>query len=155
MALKSSVNKLRQLKTSFASGELDPLMNMRSDTGAYANGAKQLKNLNILPQGGVERRAGTKLLTGLTGDARLIAFDFDDNEQYIVAFGHQRADIWYLETNTIVASITSAPWTSSIIYQLNIAQSGDTMIVCHPSMATQIVKRTSLTAFNTSRPELI
>ena len=56
MALKSSVNKLRQLKTSFASGELDPLMNMRSDTGAYANGAKQLKNLNILPQGGVEEQ---------------------------------------------------------------------------------------------------
>jgi len=150
LALKSSVNKLRQLKTSFASGELDPLMNMRSDTGAYANGAKQLKNLNILPQGGVERRAGTKLLTALTGDARLIAFDFDDNEQYIIAFGHQRADVWYLETNAIVASITSAPWTSSIIYQLNIAQSGDTMIVCHPTMTTQIIKRTSLTAFNTS-----
>ena len=48
MALKSSVNKLRQIKTSFASGELDPLMNFRSDTSAYSNGAKQLKNMNIV-----------------------------------------------------------------------------------------------------------
>ena len=35
--------------------------------------------------------------------ARLIAFDFDDNEQYIIAFGHQRLDVYYLETNSIVA----------------------------------------------------
>ena len=150
MALKSSVNKLRQLKTSFASGELDPLMSMRSDTTAYTNGAKRLRNMNILPQGGCERRAGTKLLTALSGNARLVAFDFDDNEQYIVAFGHTRADIYYLETDTVVASLTSCPWTTTNIFELNISQSGDTMIVCHPTMATQVLARTSLTAFNTS-----
>ena len=150
MALKSSVNKLRQLKTSFASGELDPLMNMRSDTSAYANGAKQLKNLNIFPQGGAYRRAGTKRLQSLTGNARLISFDFDDNEQYIVAFGHTRADIYYLETDAIVATITGCSWTSSTIFQLRIAQSGDSMIICHPDMATQILLRTGLTTFTVS-----
>ena len=153
MALKSSVNKLRQHKTSFASGELDPLMNMRSDVAAYANGAKQLKNLNILPQGGVYRRAGTKRLVGLTGNARLIAFDFDDNEQYIIAFGHQRLDVYYLETNSIVASVTSCPWTTSTIFQLNVAQSGDSMIVCHPDMITQVLLRTGLTTFTVSNYE--
>jgi len=153
LALKSSVNKLRQHKTSFASGELDPLMNMRSDVAAYANGAKQLKNLNILPQGGVYRRAGTKRLVGLTGNARLIAFDFDDNEQYIIAFGHQRLDVYYLETNAIVASVTSCPWTTSTIFQLNVAQSGDTMIICHPDMITQVLLRTGLTTFTVSNYE--
>ena len=153
MALKSSVNKLRQIKTSFASGELDPLMNFRSDTSAYSNGAKQLKNMNILPQGGVYRRAGTKRLASLTGNARLVAFDFDDNEQYIVAFGHQRADIYYCETDTIVASITSCDWTTSTIFKLNIAQSGDTMIICYPTMRTQVLTRTSLTTFTVSNFE--
>ena len=32
---------LRQLKTTFQAGELDPLMNMRSDVNAYTNGAKK------------------------------------------------------------------------------------------------------------------
>tara|TARA_B100000686_G_scaffold27460_1_gene27046 strand:- start:24859 stop:27375 length:2517 start_codon:yes stop_codon:yes gene_type:complete len=150
VALKSSVNKLRQHKTSFASGELDPLMTMRSDTTAYDNGAKQLKNVNIFPQGGVYRRPGTKRLVALNGDARLVAFDFDDNEQYIVAFGHQRVDIYYCETNAIVASITGCDWTSSTIYKLNIAQSGDTMIICYPTMATQVLTRTGLTTFTVS-----
>ena len=47
-----SRNILRQLKTTFQSGELDPLMNLRSDTTAYANGAKQMQNVALFSQGG-------------------------------------------------------------------------------------------------------
>ena len=97
MALKGSVNKLRQLKTSFSNGELDPLMAMRGDVSAYANGAKKLRNVGLYTQGGVYRRPGTKRYATLTQNARLVAFDFDDNEQYIIAFSDQRIDIYYLE----------------------------------------------------------
>ena len=125
-------------------------MNMRGDVGAYANGAKKLRNVGLFTQGGVYRRPGTKRYATLTQNARLVAFDFDDNEQYIIAFSHQRLDIYYLENDSYVGNITSCPWTTSNIFELSIAQAGDTMIVCHPTMATQVISRTALTTFTRS-----
>ena len=142
-----SRNILRQLKTTFQSGELDPLMNLRSDTTAYANGAKQMQNVALFSQGGFKRRNGTKRYASLSGNARLVGFDFDDNEQYIMAFGNTRVDIYYLETNALAQSITSCPWTTSILFEMQFSQAGDTMIVTHPSMATQKILRTGLTSF--------
>ena len=72
---------LRQLKTTFQAGELDPLMIMRSDVNAYANGAKQMQNVSLFSQGGVKRRNGTKRYASLSGNARGVGYDFDDNEQ--------------------------------------------------------------------------
>ena len=141
---------LRQLKTTFQAGELDPLMNMRSDVNAYVNGAKKMQNVALFSQGGFKRRNGTKRYASLTGDARLVGFDFDDNEQYIMAFGNQRVDIYYLETNALAQSITGCPWTTSILYEMQFSQAGDTMIVTHPSMATQKIFRTGLTTFTRS-----
>ena len=138
---------LRQLKTTFQAGELDPLMNLRSDVNAYANGAKQMQNVALFSQGGFKRRNGTKRYASLTGNARLVGFDFDDNEQYIMAFGNQRVDIYYLETDALAQSITSCPWTTSILFDMQFSQAGDTMIVTHPSMATQKILRTGLTSF--------
>ncbi len=138
---------LRQLKTTFQAGELDPLMNMRSDVNAYANGAKEMQNVALFSQGGFKRRNGTKRYASLPGNARLIGFDFDDNEQYIMAFSNERVDIYYLETNALAQSITGCPWTTSILFDIQFSQAGDTMIITHPSMATQKILRTGLTTF--------
>ena len=70
---------LRQLKTTFQAGELDPMMNLRSDTTAYTNGAKKMQNVSLFSQGGFKRRNGTKRYASLPGNARLVGFDFDDN----------------------------------------------------------------------------
>ena len=141
---------LRQLKTTFQAGELDPLMNMRSDVNAYINGAKNMQNVSLFSQGGFKRRNGTKRYASLTGDARLIGFDFDDNEQYIMAFGNERVDIYYLGDDSLAQSLTSAPWTSAILNEMQFSQAGDTMIVTHPALATQQITRTSLTSFTRS-----
>nr|BAR17513.1 protein of unknown function [uncultured Mediterranean phage uvMED] len=141
---------LRQLKTTFQSGELDPLMNLRSDTTAYANGAKKMQNVSLFSQGGFKRRNGTKRYASLPGNARLVGFDFDDNEQYICAFSNNRVDIYYLSNDSLTQTITSCPWTTSILFEMQFTQAGDTMIITHPSMATQVITRTSLTAFSRS-----
>ena len=141
---------LRQLKTTFQAGELDPLMNLRSDVNAYANGAKQMQNVALFSQGGFKRRNGTKRYASLSGNARLVGFDFDDNEQYIMAFGNQRVDIYYLETNALAQSITSCPWTTSILFEMQFSQAGDTMIITHPTMPIQKILRTGLTSFTRS-----
>ena len=45
-------------QTSFASGELSPLLKGRTDLDQYYQGAQQAEGVVIVPQGGVKRRPG-------------------------------------------------------------------------------------------------
>ena len=45
-------------QTSFASGELSPLLKGRTDLEQYYKGAQQAEGVVIVPQGGVKRRPG-------------------------------------------------------------------------------------------------
>lgn len=63
---------IQQLQTNFSSGELDPLMMFRVDTGAYQNGARSLRNGLLLSTGGVARRPGTLHLALLEGRSRIL-----------------------------------------------------------------------------------
>ena len=49
-------------QTSFASGELSPLLMGRTDLDQYYRGAQDAENVVIVPQGGVKRRPGTKFI---------------------------------------------------------------------------------------------
>ena len=64
--------KQRLVQSSFTSGELDPLMAFRADTGAYANGAAQLRNALIYATGGVSRRPGLEDFASLVGQSRIV-----------------------------------------------------------------------------------
>jgi len=140
---------MKLVQTNFSSGEIGPLMDMRHDAGAYANGARRLRNVSILNQGGVSRRPGTEHMATLNGRARLIPFEFSSTEQYIFAFGNTRLDI-YSASGTLIQSITGCPWTSSILFSMTYSQAADVMIICSPQMATQIIRRTSASTFTRS-----
>jgi hypothetical protein len=50
------------MQTSFASGELSPLLMGRTDLDQYYKGAQTAENVVIVPQGGVKRRPGTQFI---------------------------------------------------------------------------------------------
>lgn len=50
--------RLKTFQTNFTSGELDDFLLARVDTRQYFNGARRLRNVLIVPQGGVFRRFG-------------------------------------------------------------------------------------------------
>ena len=52
--------KSQNLQTSFASGELSPLLLGRTDLEQYYKGAQTAEGVVIVPQGGVKRRPGTE-----------------------------------------------------------------------------------------------
>ena len=52
-------------QTSFASGELSPLLKGRTDLDQYYKGAQTAENVVIVPQGGVKRRPGTQFIEGI------------------------------------------------------------------------------------------
>lgn len=53
---------LRTIQTNFTSGELDPRLKGRIDIKHYYNGGERVRNVNILPQGGVKRRPGLEYI---------------------------------------------------------------------------------------------
>jgi hypothetical protein len=61
-------------QTSFASGELSPLLKGRTDLDQYYQGAQQAEGVVIVPQGGVKRRPGTQFIdVALRGNTRQTA----------------------------------------------------------------------------------
>ena len=137
---------VKLVQTNFSNGEIDPLMDMRHDTGAYQGGARRLRNVALLNQGGVTRRPGTSYLATLNGRSRLLPFEFSAAERYVLAFSNTRLDI-YNTSGTLLQTLTSCPWTSAQLFDLTFTQAADVMIVCHPEMQTQTIKRTSISTF--------
>ena len=52
--------KSRFIQNNFVSGELSPLMRVRTDINQYYQGLQTAKNVVLVPQGGVKRRPGTE-----------------------------------------------------------------------------------------------
>ena len=88
-------------KNTFSTGELAPELWGRSDLSAYANGAARLRNVFIEPSGGVRRRPGIRLIDELPGPARLIQFEFNTEQTYLLAFEDKRALVFEDGVETI------------------------------------------------------
>jgi hypothetical protein len=141
---------IKQVQTNFSSGEVDPLLRMRVDTGAYQNGAATLRNCSLLNTGGVSRRAGTRYLATLPTDSRLLPFEFSSSERYVFALSNNRLDV-FSTSGTLLTTITSGvPWTGAQLRQISYTQAADVMILCHPSWAPRVVRRTGASSFTIS-----
>ena len=134
----------RTLKTSFTSGEVSAELLGRPDLRAYANGAARLRNVFIQPTGGVQRRPGLRHVAMLPGPARLIPFEFNTEQTYLLALqdGVMRVFVGDAET-----AVVGGPWTAAMLPQLAWTQSADTLLVVHPEMPPMRITRTSHTSW--------
>lgn len=132
--------RMRLEKTNFTAGEIAPELLGRGDLVAYANGAKELVNVFIQPTGGVTRRDGLKFLDTLRGDGRLVAFEFNTEQIYLLVFTDLKMDVYRDGVN--IANI-DVPWTEAQVKQLNWTQSADTLLVVHPEVPPKKISRTS------------
>ena len=68
-------------QTSFANGEVSPNFFANSDI----HGLAYMENMDVIPGGGIARRAGLKSVATLQSQARLVSFSVSENENYILA----------------------------------------------------------------------
>jgi len=143
--------KVRQVYTNFSAGELNSLLNARTDAKAYFEGAKQCRNWYLLDEGGVMRRPATQYTATLTQQSRLAPFIFSNDETAIFAFSNGRLDVFNSSGVAIQTNITSnCNWTTATIFELNIAQFGDTVFVCHRDYPIRKIVRASASSFSVS-----
>lgn len=139
--------RLRTAQTNFTGGEVSPELLARSDTKFYANGAESLQNMEMLFEGGVQTRPGLEYKGTIPySPYRLAPFVFNEDQKYIISFSNGRADI-FDSTFAVVATLTSAPWTTAMLDELNWAQFGDTMFLVHEDMPPQVITRTGASSF--------
>ena len=134
----------RTLKTSFTAGELAPELLGRPDLRASANGARRLRNVFIQPTGGVTRRPGLRHVATLPGAARLIAFEFNTEQTYLLVLTDGAMRVFIGDAQ--VAQV-AGPWTAAMLPQLAFTQSADTLLLCHPQMVPQRITRTGHTSW--------
>ncbi len=138
------MTRLRQSTTNFTAGELSPDILARGDIAAYANGASKLRNVAIVPTGGVSRRAGLRYLTTLVGAARLVPFEFAAQSGGLAVISNGRMDIYV--NGAFVITLT-APWTTAQLPNISWAQTSDMLLLLHPDVPMVQLKRTNATTY--------
>lgn len=132
-------------KTNFTAGELDPRLLGRGDLRAYENGAGTLRNVVLHPAGGLSRRPGLEFLAEMPGQGRLIAFEFNAEQFYVLVLTNFRMDVY--QDGALIAGDISAPWHQSHLPDLVWVQSADTLFVAHPNYRVRLITRSDAGAW--------
>lgn len=132
--------KIFDMKTSFAAGELSPLLHARVDLAQYANGAAYLNNFIILPQGGLSKRPGTVPLGEKAyADVRLVPFVFSEEDSCVLAFGDGFVDRYSF--TGFRERIPDSPYKALHLARLRWLQSADVLYLFHPDVPIHMLRR--------------
>lgn len=135
------------LQPSFASGELAPSLYARVDVARYQTGLRLCRNFFVMPYGGVRNRPGTKFIqaTKSNGAARLIPFQFNDSQTYILEFGNLYMRVYKdggaVEASPGVIYEIVTPFVTADLFDLNYTQSADVLTIVHPSYPPKKLSR--------------
>jgi hypothetical protein len=134
------MSAIKRTKTSFTAGELAPELLGRADLRAYENGARRLRNVVIQPTGGVTRRPGLRHVAMLPGVARLLPFEFNTEQTYLMVLTDGKLSVYAADLK--IAELV-APWTETMLPQIGFTQNADTLLLTHPDMRPQKVQRSN------------
>ncbi len=90
-SIASAQNPYRSFNN-FNAGELTPLLNAREDLAKFQNGCSIMENLIPIPQGGAQKRPGTKYIAEVKTSSlatRILPFEFSTSQSYVVEVGNQ------------------------------------------------------------------
>lgn len=137
-------------QTNFSAGEITPNMKGRVDVSRYQNGAETVENGIPTVHGGVKRRGGLRFLAEakLSGQrrVRLMRYVFNADQAYMLEFGHLYVRIFTADGAVVLDSALNpielvSPYTEDQLYDITRKQGGDTMILFHIDVPTQLIRR--------------
>ena len=132
------MTRQRLIKTTFTAGELSSDLLGRGDIRSYDNGAAKLRNVFIHPTGGVTRRSGLRYIDSAAGKGRLISFEFNSDQTYLIVLTHLRLDIY---RDGVLQTTLASPWSAAQVSQIVWTQSADTLLLTHPEIMPKKLTR--------------
>jgi hypothetical protein len=131
-------------QTNFSAGELDPRMLGRTDLRAFENGAAKLRNVVVETTGGVRRRPGMAYVAPAAGPGRLVDLEIGPGFAYLLAFSEFQVDVF---RDGVLRTTVATPWAEEQLAQIAWAQFRDSLLVTHPDVPPQQLKRESDTVW--------
>lgn len=147
------MTKVREHRTGFSAGEVDPLLHGRTDLKDYFSGAATCSNFALLVQGGLMDRPGTRYVADLgTTTGRVIEFIFADGQEYLLYLTPLTLAIYRDDGTACALTVLSGSpnWTADTIAGLEYDYNGDTIIITDATGGIFVVKRTGAAAFSFS-----
>jgi hypothetical protein len=127
-------------QTNFTAGELDPRLLGRADLKSFENGAAKLRNIVVETTGGVRRRPGTVYVATARGEGRLVALETGPSQAYLLVFSDFKADVY---RDGAWLAVVDTPWSQAHLAQIVWAQQDDSLLVVHPDIPPQRLRRES------------
>lgn len=87
--------RTRDIQTSWSNGVISPRILGRTELDKYYSSAEVVRDLIVLPQGGLKRRPGTQYVADAMGPSRLIPFVFSPGVAYIIELGNLAMRFYY------------------------------------------------------------
>ena len=108
--------RVHPFQTNFTAGELTPKLAGQVDFKKYNNGVETMENLTVFPQGGCQRRSGSKFVCEAkdsSSSVRLIPFEFNITQAYVLELGNNYIRFFkdngqITETDKVITAITRA-----------------------------------------------
>ncbi|MFC7552801.1 hypothetical protein ACFQU7_11815 [Pseudoroseomonas wenyumeiae] len=91
------------------------------------------------------RRPGLRHVALLPGKARLVAFEFNTEQTYLLVLTDRLLQVFM---GDVLAAQLAAPWTEGMLDHIAYTQSADTLLVVHPDLPPQRISRSSHTAWS-------
>ncbi len=127
------------MKNNFSAGELAPTLYTRTDIQQYSNGAKRLRNVFPLVEGGVRKRPGTFNRGLMAGAIRLIPFIVNSGSVYLLILKNASIQVYNPRTKTVVATLAS-PYTTAQIPDIQYVQYRFEMFLTHGDVQVHRLK---------------
>lgn len=131
--------RIQPLQTSFNSGVLNPAFAARTDIQHYYQGAKRGLNVLFPKEGGALGRWGLQYLADVLADGRLIKFEFNTEQLYVLVFTALKMQVF--KDDVLVTNINGSgddflvtPWSLAQAKELDFTQSADTLVLVHPDI---------------------
>lgn len=134
-----------RLQSNFTKGEIGETMLARIDYEGYFKGALRLRNVLVLPQGGVRRRFGTEYIATVTdisadNQVKMTILEYSDDTFYVVVFADLKIFIYH--NDALVATVVS-PYNDTDVPDVNFVQTYNSLLIVHPDYAPRHLYRTS------------
>ena len=137
----------------FSKGELSPRMEGRVGIQGYYQGCKTMRNCIMVAQGGAEKRPGTIYLgeiQDIDHEAKLIPFEVNDSEIYILEMGHKILRVWDVQNKSLVIDqstsqplLIETPYSSDDISTLQYATTEGKIFFAHQNYAFRYLEKNS------------
>lgn len=125
------------VQNDFTHGEFSPRLVARSDITLYKKAASKLRNVLVIPEGGVIRRFGTTTIDKLgnqgspiaENEYRLGQFQFDEQTNYLLIFTDALLRIYI---NDLLLVTVVSPYDGTEVQSIKFAQTTNSLVITHP-----------------------